>query len=53
MMRELVIKLSKKGKVVVLVDEYDKPIVEHLTEIKKAQDNREVLRQLYFTFKRA
>ena len=39
---------KKYGKrVVVLIDEYDKPIVDHLTDIEKAEANRAVLRGFY------
>jgi hypothetical protein len=39
---------AKHGKrVVVLVDEYDKPIIEHIHEPARAGANREVLRGLY------
>ncbi|MEM9990487.1 MAG: AAA family ATPase [Bacteroidota bacterium] len=38
-------------KVVVLVDEYDKPMVDTLTNEEKFRENREVLRSLYTNFK--
>jgi hypothetical protein len=39
---------AKHGKrVVVLIDEYDKPIIEHIHEPARAGANREVLRGLY------
>ncbi|TAE20012.1 MAG: AAA family ATPase, partial [Bacteroidetes bacterium] len=54
-MRELIIALHKKhGKgVVVLVDEYDKPITEFLRkdQIATAQENRELMRQFYSPLK--
>ncbi len=37
----------KKEKVVVLIDEYDKPILEHITDIHKARAVRQVLREFY------
>lgn len=48
--RELIIKTAKKlGRVVILVDEYDKPIIDYLDEnkIEIAKINRESLRDFY------
>jgi hypothetical protein len=47
---ELIKKTSKKhGKVVILIDEYDKPIIDNLETINRpvAEENRNVLRQFY------
>ncbi len=44
-------KLSKHGQVVVIIDEYDKPIVEHLTNEPLAQQMRDALRGFYGPFK--
>jgi len=41
----------KKIKVVVLIDEYDKPILDHILAIEKADEIREVLRSFYGIFK--
>ena len=38
-------------KIVVLIDEYDKPILDHLFEIETAEDNRQVLRSFYGVLK--
>ena len=46
---ELYIKTGKK--VVILIDEYDKPILDVITDKKQALDNREYLRDFYGTFK--
>ena len=46
---ELYIKTGKK--VVILVDEYDKPILDVITDKKQALSNREYLRYFYGTFK--
>ncbi|WP_445082191.1 AAA family ATPase [Candidatus Marithrix sp. Canyon 246] len=45
-------KISKKTqkKVVVLIDEYDKPIVEHIDDIEKATKNREIMRYLFWIY---
>ena len=48
---ELIRKLGSARKVVVLIDEYDKPIVDHITDTHKAQENREVLREFYSVLK--
>jgi len=48
---ELIEKLSKINRVVLLIDEYDKPIIDHITDIPKASENREVLREFYSVLK--
>ena len=42
---------ESKGKVVVLIDEYDKPIVDHIDDIEKATKNREILRDFFGVLK--
>ena len=51
--RTLVESLNAKHnqKVVVLIDEYDKPILDHLLDIETAEANRAVLRSFYGTLK--
>ena len=51
--KKLMLKLRKKTgkKVVVLIDEYDKPILDVITDKDQALDNREYLRDFYGTFK--
>ena len=46
---ELIQKLSEKYNkpVVLLIDEYEKPILDHITDKQKAHQMREILRQLY------
>ena len=53
--RELIETLAEKvGKVVVLIDEYDKPIIDFLgTDTQKAVENREVLKSFYSILKDA
>ncbi|MBC7475731.1 MAG: AAA family ATPase, partial [Candidatus Sericytochromatia bacterium] len=41
----------KTEKVVLLIDEYDKPIVDYFNNVKKATANREVLKTFYNTIK--
>jgi hypothetical protein len=46
--KTLIQEISKKGKpVVLLIDEYDKPIVDFLTDFEKAKVNQGILRQLF------
>jgi hypothetical protein len=53
--RELIEALDAKlGKVVVLIDEYDKPIIDYLgTDTEKAIENREILKSFYSILKDA
>jgi hypothetical protein len=53
--RELIAELSKKNKVVILVDEYDKPIIDFVEKNKKdiATENRDILRNFYSVIKGA
>jgi hypothetical protein len=50
---ELIEKIAEKTqqKVVVLIDEYDKPIVDHIDDIEKASKNREILRDFFGVLK--
>ena len=49
---ELLVKeLAKKNSVVFLIDEYDKPILDHLHNPEKANAHREVLKSFYDGFK--
>lgn len=50
---ELIEELSKINKVVVLVDEYDKPIIDFIRQPEKAKANREVLRNFFGVLKGA
>lgn len=50
--RLLVEKIAQKGQpVVVLIDEYDKPIIDFLTEPEKAQKNQKILRDFFSPLK--
>jgi Predicted AAA-ATPase/PD-(D/E)XK nuclease superfamily len=54
--KELISKASKKhGQVVVLIDEYDKPIIDFLEKetIEQAKVNRDILREFYSVLKNA
>ena len=50
-LKRLVRALAKKGPVVVLVDEYDRPIVHNLERPAVAEANRELLSDFFGTFK--
>jgi len=49
--KELIVKLSDLGKVVVLIDEYDKPIIDYIENIPQAEANREILKNFYSIIK--
>ena len=52
MLRQLIRSAFKRrGSVVVLIDEYDKPILDNLSDLKKADEMREVLRSFYTVLK--
>lgn len=44
---ELIEKLSENSKVVILIDEYDKPIIHNLTDVDYAIKQRDILKTLY------
>jgi hypothetical protein len=50
-LKNLVVNLSKTNKVVILIDEYDKPILDHLHTIEEARKQREILKSFYGVIK--
>ncbi len=48
---ELIIKLSEKGQVAIIIDEYDKPIIDYIDDLKKANENRKILKNFYSILK--
>lgn len=50
-LKELVLNLAKKNHVVILIDEYDKPILDHLQDIEQARKQQKVLSSFYTTIK--
>ncbi|MDJ0652152.1 MAG: AAA family ATPase [Simkaniaceae bacterium] len=46
-MERLVASLAKQNRVVVLVDEYDKPIIDNLHKLDVAEQNRDLLRDFF------
>ena len=49
--RELIKKASKEHQVVILIDEYDKPIIDYLSDLKKAEENQAVFKEFYSVLK--
>ncbi|MEL6539600.1 MAG: AAA family ATPase, partial [Bacteroidota bacterium] len=50
-LKQLITELSRKGKIVILVDEYDKPIADNLQEPAIAAANRRILSDFFGIFK--
>ena len=52
MFRELIRKLATpERKVVILIDEYDKPLIDYLDDIEKARENQSILKAFYSVLK--
>lgn len=51
--RELIRTLADGGKVALLIDEYDKPIIDYLDDLPQARENREILKSFYSIIKEA
>lgn len=50
-LKNLIELLAESGKVAVLVDEYDKPLIDQLENLEVAKKNRAILRQFYSILK--
>ncbi|MGE5343136.1 MAG: AAA family ATPase, partial [Candidatus Omnitrophota bacterium] len=48
---ELIKILSKDKKVVILIDEYDKPVIDYIEDIPEAEKNRDILKNFYSVLK--
>ncbi len=48
---ELIKKASEQNKVVILIDEYDKPIIDYLEDIPQVNANRQILKNFYSVLK--
>jgi hypothetical protein len=51
--KELIYKAAVKGQVVILIDDYDKPVIDYLDDNEKANENRSVFISLYSVLKDA
>jgi hypothetical protein len=49
--KELIEKISNSAPVVILIDEYDKPIIDHIEDLSKAEESREILKNFYSIIK--
>ncbi len=50
--RELITKIQEQhGNVVLLIDEYDKPLIDYIDQIEQAEENREILKGFYAILK--
>ena len=45
--KNLIIELSKINQVVILIDEYDKPIIDHISNVLEAKKQRDILKSFY------
>ena len=50
---ELIKKMATKNKVAIIIDEYDKPIIDHIDNLEMAEKNREILQNFYSGIKDA
>ncbi|WP_194848080.1 ATP-binding protein [Candidatus Neptunochlamydia vexilliferae] len=50
-LKRLVMQLSKKNQVVILIDEYDQPIINNLQSVEITKQNRDLLRDFFGTIK--
>ena len=51
--RALIEQLAREKRVVILIDEYDKPIIDYLDDLSKAEENRDILKNFYSVIKDA
>jgi len=49
--QELIEILSEKAQVAIIIDEYDKPIIDYMDDIPKAEENRKILKSFYSVLK--
>ncbi len=49
--RELIKKAAQQRKVVLLIDEYDKPLIDYLDDIPQAKANQQILKMFYSVIK--
>jgi len=51
--KELIKKSSRNNKVVLLIDEYDKPLIDYLEDLPKAKEHQQILKSFYSVLKDA
>jgi len=51
--QELITKLSAQTQVVIIIDEYDKPIIDYMDNVPQAEENRDILKNFYSVLKDA
>lgn len=51
--KELIEKLSEKTQVAIIIDEYDKPIIDYTDDLDTAEKNRQILKNFYSVLKDA
>ncbi|MEM7659341.1 MAG: ATP-binding protein [Bacteroidota bacterium] len=49
--KELIQRLSERGRVVLLIDEYDKPIIDYLDDFPQAREHQQILKSFYSIIK--
>lgn len=49
--KEIIHRLAEKKPIALLIDEYDKPIIDYLTDFRQADANREILKSFYSVLK--
>jgi hypothetical protein len=50
---ELILKMAARRPIALLIDEYDKPIVDYLHDVRQAEANRDILKSFYSVLKSA
>ncbi len=51
--KELIVNLSAQGQVAIIIDEYDKPIIDYMDDIPQAETNKKILKNFYSILKDA
>ena len=49
--QELIEELAKEAQVAIVIDEYDKPIIDYMDKIPQAEENRDILKNFYSILK--
>ncbi len=51
--KELIHKIGRQKEIVILIDEYDKPVIDYMNDISEAEKNRDILKNFYSIIKDA